>query len=289
MFSIEETDGALRTLRLRDDSAGSEVEVAPARGGMVAGFAVRGRSILFLDPVSFLDTSTNVRGGVPILFPSPGKLSGDAWSRGGASGILRQHGFARQLPWEAVSRATDGAARLTLRLASSAETLASWPWRFTLDVAYALAGAKLRLDVRVLNEGATAMPFGFGVHPYFAVADADKPKLDVPTKATRAFDNVAKREVPFTGFAFAAGEVDLHLLDHGSNEASLGFPDGARVVVRGSSELGHWVVWSLKGRDFVCLEPWSCPGDALNTGKRLLEAAPGQERNLWLEIELTGA
>jgi galactose mutarotase-like enzyme len=51
-----------------------------------------------------------------------------------------------------------------------------------------------------------------------------------------------------------------------------------------SEELSYWVVWTLKGRDFVCLEPWTCPGNALNTGERLLHLPPGQTRTLWMAI-----
>ena len=44
------------------------------------------------------------------------------------------------------------------------------------------------------------------------------------------------------------------------------------------------MIWALRGRDFICLEPWTCPGDALNTGKDVLVLAPGETRALRLEI-----
>ena len=56
------------------------------------------------------------------------------------------------------------------------------------------------------------------------------------------------------------------------------------VALRGSAEFTHWVVWTVAGKDFVCLEPWTCPGNALNTGDRLTVLAPGATRSLWLEI-----
>jgi galactose mutarotase-like enzyme len=73
------------------------------------------------------------------------------------------------------------------------------------------------------------------------------------------------------------------LLGHGSSASELAAPGGT-VRVRGSSEYTHWVVWTLATRDFVCLEPWTCPGNALNTGDRLLVLAPLEARSLWLEI-----
>jgi galactose mutarotase-like enzyme len=59
------------------------------------------------------------------------------------------------------------------------------------------------------------------------------------------------------------------------------------VELSGSPEYGHWVVWTLQGKDFVCVEPWTCPANALNSGEHLLELAPGEVRTLWVEIAVT--
>ena len=97
--------------------------------------------------------------------------------------------------------------------------------------------------------------------------------MRIPTRATRALVNKRKRDVDFIGFDLGAEEVDLHLYDHGTADASL-LSSAFDLALRGSSEFSHWVVWALRGRDFVCLEPWTCPGDALNLGARLIVLAP---------------
>ncbi|HEX4474788.1 MAG TPA: galactose mutarotase, partial [Polyangiaceae bacterium] len=79
-------------------------------------------------------------------------------------------------------------------------------------------------------------------------------------------------------------EVDLHLLDHGSTSSALHLGDGSRIDVRGSPEFTRWVVWSLAGKDFVCLEPWTSPGNALNTKEQLLSVDPGATHTSWIEI-----
>jgi galactose mutarotase-like enzyme len=127
------------------------------------------------------------------------------------------------------------------------------------------------------------MPFGFGFHPYFFVPQAAKGETTIATRATRAFDNVTGQMVALSGIDLTEDEVDLHLVDHGSTTSELRSPLGA-VQLRGSPEYTHWVVWTLAGRDFVCLEPWTCPGNALNSGERLLLLAPGQSRSMALEI-----
>jgi galactose mutarotase-like enzyme len=193
---------------------------------------------------------------------------------------MHQHGFARNLAWQ-VARASDAA--VTLTLGSSEPTRAQFPWDFEVEHTVTLDGRSLRLDQRVTNRSDTAMPFGFGFHPYFFVPDAAKRETTIATRATRAFDNVTKQVIELAGIDLTTPEVDLHLLDHGSTASELASPAGT-VRLRGSAEYTHWVVWTLAGRDFVCVEPWTCPGDALNTGDRLIVLAPGTSRTLTLEI-----
>ena len=60
------------------------------------------------------------------------------------------------------------------------------------------------------------------------------------------------------------------------------------MLLRASSDLGLWVVWTLAGKDFVCVEPWSSPGNALNSGDRLLWLEPTRSHESWVELEFTG-
>jgi galactose mutarotase-like enzyme len=290
MFTVDRRDAAKVTLS--DSDARSRAVLAPARGGMLIELCVAERELLYLDRKTFEEPTANVRGGVPVLFPSPGKLTAppalaglgsDAWAWRGARGSLKQHGFARNLPWEVSATGSDDGAWATLTLTSNETTLAAYPWAFRADYTYRLRAQAIAIEMRIENRATATMPFGAGFHPYFAVPDAAKARARIATRATRAWDNAAKARVPFTGFDLTAAEVDLHLMDHGSTESSLVVDDLA-VHVRGSAEFTHWVVWTLRGRDFVCLEPWTCPGDALNTGERLLLLEPGEARTMRLEI-----
>jgi galactose mutarotase-like enzyme len=285
MYHVQSHDGPIPTITLTDTAAASAAVLAPARGGMLIQLALAGRELLYLDRATLENPTANVRGGVPVLFPSPGKLAGDAWWWRGAHGTLKQHGFARNLPWEvaATGTGTSQGAWATLALISNEATRASFPWDFRAEYTYRLRGRALSIEMRIENRGASPMPFGAGFHPYFAVRDPDKPAARIATAATRAFDNATGREIPFTGFDLSAAEVDLHLLDHGSTESSLVTGDLA-VAIRGSSDFTRWVVWTLRGRDFVCVEPWTCPANALNTGEGLLVLAGGAARELSLEI-----
>jgi galactose mutarotase-like enzyme len=304
-FTADPRKDSLESLELRDTDAKSLLVLAPSRGGMATRLSLGGRHRLFLDestlreqiiggaapepprdpqtaPLRSAVFAKNVRGGIPVLFPSPGKLEGGVY----AKGTLAQHGFARNLPWELVSTKTEDDARATLRLASNDETRRNFPWEFVAEYTYILRGTTLRIEQRFMNtsdaSASGAMEFGAGFHPYFHVKQSEKGAARVGTAATRAFDNVTKKEIAIEGpIDLARKEVDLHLLDHGANPISL---SPAGVTLRGSSEFSHWVVWTLEGKDFVCVEPWTCPGNALNTHERLIALQPGESRTVWIEI-----
>jgi galactose mutarotase-like enzyme len=257
------------------------VEIAPARGGMVTRFAVGAREVFYLDEETFRDETKNVRGGNPVLFPSPGPLANERFTWGGRSGSMKQHGFARNRPWSVVDSTE---RRLTLELRSDDVTRAQFPWDFVVRHRHDLDGNRLRITQQVENTGDAPMPFAFGFHPYFGVKS--KARVKIPTRAKRAFDNVSKKEIDVAGpIDLTQKEVDLHLFDHGSTEAVLDRGDGTRVIVRGSPEYRRWVIWTLAGKDFVCLEPWTAGADALNREGQVLVVAPAETKELFIEIE----
>ncbi len=278
-FTVETRD-TIESLVLRDADAKSMLVLAPARGGMATRLSLGGRHRFFLDESTLRDPTKNVRGGNPVLFPSPGKLENDTYARG----AMKQHGFARNLPWEVASTQADGDARATLRLRSSDMTRELFPWDFVAEYTYILKGTMLRIEQRFTSSGGEAMSFGAGFHPYFHVKQSEKAQTKIGTKATRAFDNVAKAEITFEKIDLTKREVDLHLLDHGAEPCTIASPT-SKVVVRGSPEYSHFVVWTLEGKDFVCVEPWTCPGNALNTRDRLITIEPGESKTIWVEYE----
>lgn len=199
-FTVEDVRlgglGDLDAVVLSDTVEGSRVTVVPSRGALVTSLFARGREWLYLDEATLRDRTQNVRGGVPVLFPSPGKLEGERYAFGGHERAMRQHGFARRSAFREVSRTggPGGQAQVELELTDSEVTRAEYPWPFRLRIRYGLRGAELTLTAEVTNTGAEAMPFALGYHPYFAVPDAAKLECQVPTKSKRAWDNVRREE-----------------------------------------------------------------------------------------------
>lgn len=287
MFETQQIDGPPHLVELRDTAAGSLAVLAPHRGGMLTRFKVGEVDVLYLDDVSFGQPSSSVRGGVPVLFPSPGNLTDDAWHREGHGGQLRRHGFARDMPWTVVMTDTTGAASATLRLRSTDETRRNYPFHFDLNYTYSLVGSTLTIEQRIENAGHHPMPFAAGLHPYFHVRDAEKAEAVIETTAAHAWDNVGKQEITLSDeIDLTLPEVDLHLHDHGSATACLKWA-GKSVTVTTQDDMTRWVVWTQAGKDFVCLEPWTSPGNALNTGERLIVLGPGEVKSLTTKIAFT--
>jgi galactose mutarotase-like enzyme len=269
-YELITTDDAIENHLLVDHGTQASVAVAPARGGMVTRFRVGDTNVLYMDSDTLHDPARNVRGGIPVLFPIAGRLRDDRFLHAGKTYELKQHGFARTMPFTILDQATAGGARMVVELTSSEMTRAHYPFDFRLVVTYVLAEGRLTIGQSYTNTGDGEMPLQPGLHPYFLVPDAGKARARVITEAASGLDNRTGAVTTLRGpIDLTAEQVDLHLYDHWPRtvrlvrpgdrdlELTLGVPD--RVLV----------VWTLRGQDFVCVEPWTGPANALNDGKAM--------------------
>jgi galactose mutarotase-like enzyme len=265
------------------DTAGSWLEVVPERGGIITRWQVNGQEILYLDQERFANPELSVRGGIPILFPICGNLPDNTYSFGGQFYRLKQHGFARDLPWTVTQQDIDHQASLTLCLDSCDRTRALYPFDFQLKFTYTLVGNRLTLHQHYTNYSMDEMPFSVGFHPYFTVQD--KAQLGFQIPATELQDHRTQTRHAFSGqFDFAQDEIDVAFPELSSPVATV--TDSQRsqkLTLSFSPEFSALVFWTLKGKDFYCLEPWSAPRNAMNTGNHLIHLNPGES----LETEFT--
>ncbi|WP_244349568.1 aldose epimerase [Thermostichus vulcanus] len=280
VYSITSFPKPYLTYLLKDEHSGSEAEIVPERGGMLTRWRIQGEEILYMDEERFLDPSLTVRGGIPILFPICGNLPDNTYSHGGRSYTLKQHGFARNLPWQVVdqdSGAEAGQASLTLMLESDAQTLAAYPFEFTLLFSYQLRGRQLLLKQHITNCSAENMPFSVGFHPYFNVSEAAKPQLQIQIPAQELYDHLSQTSAPFTGtFDWTAPEIDVAFKTLTAQEATVVDPVAGRKVTLTYDECFRTLVfWTVRGKPFFCLEPWTGPRNALISGEQRIQLPPG--------------
>ena len=215
----------------------------------------------------------------PVLFPIVGSLRGGCAQSAAGPCKMGRHGIARNFEHAVVERAADGSAA-TFELRDSAETRAAYPYRFALNMTYAVAGdASLSQTFRVTNIGDVTLPFCVGGHPAFNVPMGDA--------AHETFeDYVLKFARPWSCTLPVIGEDGLMSWDNafecpqGSDTVALThasfahdalmFTDvpGSVLTLLGTKS-GHGVrvefpgfpyigVWSAANdAPFVALEPWS--------------------------------
>ena len=100
----------------------------------------------------------------PVLFPIVGNVAGDEFRYKGITYGMKQHGFARRSDF---AEADVEGADLGFALCDSEDTLAVYPFKFRLEVGYALSGRSLKVIWKVFNTGDEDMYFQIGAHPAF--------------------------------------------------------------------------------------------------------------------------
>lgn len=278
MFTIAAEQQQYKTYILSDESAGSQIEVVPERGGIITRWRIQGQEIFYLDTERFTHPDLSVRGGNPILFPICGNLPDNTYTHNGQQYTLKQHGFARDLPWEVTEQQTQGQASLTLVLSSNEQTKAVYPFDFQVIFTYELQGNTLVIRQQYKNLSSTSLPFSAGFHPYFLVG-GDKTQLEFQIPSRQYQDQITKQIHSFEGnFDFNLDEIDV---------AFGNLTDKSATVINHNRKLeltldydkvySYLVFWTIKGKDFYCLEPWTAARNAMNTGENLTVLEPGEE------------
>lgn len=100
----------------------------------------------------------------PVLFPIVGSLWEKHFRVNGREYEMGQHGFARDMDFRLVSERED---EMWFELKSSPETLAKYPYKFTLRIGYRLEANKIHVMWEVSGDDSQTMWFQIGAHPAF--------------------------------------------------------------------------------------------------------------------------
>jgi galactose mutarotase-like enzyme len=245
-------------------------------------------------------------GRAPLLFPIVGALVDGVYRLDSNLYHLSRHGFARGSAFE---RVDSSAAAASFRLQSSAATLAVYPFRFELEIRYALEGNTLSIVTWVRNLGDTDMAASFGYHPALSWplpfgqprADhaiefaTDEPsevrRLDAAGLLTpeRHATPIVKRRLSLEDALF---QDDVIILDEiRSRFVTYGATAGPRIRVAFPD--APWLgIWTKPGADFICIEPWHGVADPVGYAgdfrakPGVFELAPGSVMPIRMNITL---
>ncbi|MFK8182078.1 MAG: aldose epimerase [Phormidesmis sp.] len=291
MYAISKKEQQYDTYILNDQTSGARLEVVPERGGIITKWDIGATSITYLNEERFKDPSKSVRGGFPILFPICGNLIDNRYEINGKTYTLQQHGFAREMAWTVTDKGVKpdtadapGGAFIQLQLTSTPETLAKYPFEFELQYTYRLQGHRVIIEQGVTNRSEQPMPFAAGLHPYFlcdSQQDA-KSKFVLDFAANQYNDNIDKTDKVYdTPLDWNVPEIDIAFHPLSAQKASVTDPNrGVSIVMDYDKPFNTLVFWTVEGKSFYCLEPWSAPRHVLNTGIDAITLAPGESKTL---------
>ncbi len=223
------------------------------------------------DPAYWAKRATNI-------FPVCGKMQNGQYTYNGETYELLIHGFAKLYDWSVVRQETTA---LTLRLTDNEETLAVYPFRFSMEMTYALNGEDLSVTIIVHNRDDKDMIFAVGAHPGF----------NIPLNAGEQYDDYyvefdedcRPQRMRISAAGLFTGETAPYPLENNrvlrlhhrlfDNDAvalqgavkslTVRSEAGPRHIHFSYPDMNYLLIWHMPKTDapYVCIEPWtSHPG-----------------------------
>lgn len=257
------------------------VDVALA-GAQVLRYEPHGTApVLFVSERAQEVAGKSVRGGIPICWPWFGPKAGAA-----------QHGFARNVVWQAVSSEVHGeTVSLTLALPADAGSAVGWPDAYAVMLTVRLSDV-LVVELSVANRGTQAWQWSGALHTYLAVDDIRQTRI-VGLDGCRYRDQVLGGEQLQHGDLLIDREIDRVYHDRA---AALRVVDGAalrviEVAKWGSGSTVVWNPWIERSAGFADLAPdayqrFVCVETA-NADAAAVTLAPGERTVLGLRLRVT--
>lgn len=284
MYGIRVNEGDRETYTLYDSGKESSFTINPKRGGIITEFKTRDFGhILYMNEEIYKDPLKYIRGGIPVLFPMTGRLSGDTYKLQGVEYSMPVHGLVRNYPWEIRDTSFTDSATIVVGLKSNEEMKKAFPFSFDVEFTYTLKGNTLTLSQRFTNFSRQDMPVSFGFHPYFKVMDKKTAAVDLAASSYKDMVSgriVSGQEKPdFT----KDQETGCLYLEVKNQKARLRADDRC-IDLSFDKNYRHILLWSLPGEDFICVEPWTAKPDALNSKEELIYIRPGETLRSFMEI-----
>lgn len=318
---------ASQVVEITDEASGSSARVLASLGfncfSWTPALADGPREMLWADDGFAAGERRPSSGGIPLLFPFPGRIGGARYEFEGREYQLEPsdafgnaiHGFVLNRPWRVVEH---DAARVVGEFQASkddASILEHWPADFRIRVSYEVRGPELVSEIRYENTGDGPLPCGFATHAYFRLPLADKSRVadTLVTAPVGEFWELEKM-IP-TGRVIAVGEnqqlasglrldelqfdtvfTKLSADADGLLRTRLKDPTSGRALTQTfAADFTQCVVYTPGHREAICLEPYTCVPDAIRlaaegheTGLQILQPGEHFETTIRMLVAETG-
>lgn len=239
----------------------------------------------------------------PLLFPIIGRLQQNQYTYRDKIYTIPTHGFARDSRF-AVAKQSD--CQVSFQLTHNEETLALYPFPFTLTVTYTLENNRLVKACKVENTGDGEMLYELGGHDGFvAPLEAGETMADyaillpgVDILTPYGMNEQAMLTQKSSSWPLEDGRIPLKPSTYGLDTIILDQLQGKALLVNKAGKarvtmdfadfpyLGLWTPDKPFDTNYVCIEPWTTLPDGTFVGRALADKqgirtlAPGQAETL---------
>lgn len=268
------------TQRFQLSAGALDAVVEPAFGGRITAFRRHGVDLFTPIADGPRDPMRAEGGGCFPLVPWSNRIRAGQLAAGGRTLSLAAtetgstnaiHGHGRRRAWTVTSDGGRSSLRMAYSFPAGEE---GWPFAYAADQTVSLGEEALTVTLAVENRSSQDMPVGLGLHPYlprtpemglwFSAATSWPPVVGKlpsgPLPVPQAIDFSDPRPV-VEGLdqGFGGWDGSVHAI----------WPErGLGLSIHGGAALGHLIVFTPPGRDFLCLEPVSHCIDAANLAAR---------------------
>jgi aldose 1-epimerase len=249
------------------------IGLAPEIGGSLAWFRKDGVDLM--RPLSHADREAGKVVGAAMfpMVPYANRIAGNSFEFGGRTWRFEAnnpperfnvHGTGWKLPW----RAEQDGRGILLRLRHIAP---DEPYSYEATQLFSLSPQGLAVELRLTNRGETAMPFGFGLHPWFERDAGTTLRFGAKHFFMEGPDHIATEALlvpPELDFRERRSLPDTwRNNDYGSWDgiAELRFPQrGIGLNIEADPIFGHLMLYADPQKPFFCVEPQSNAPCAFN-------------------------
>lgn len=305
----------MKEIGISNDNKSVVAKISPEIGFNLFSLVVDGVELLWTSSEFGSGNASASGSGIPILFPFPGRLTGQEYnyrgnvyridSNDGAGNAI--HGFVLDRPWRVVEHRVDRVVGEFQPSIDDPSVLEQWPTDFIIRCTYEARSDGVAASYVIENPEDKHLPCGLGTHAYFRVpvgqGIADEAIVTCPVSERWTLDNLLATgnvesldsteplaqgirfekitlDDVFSGITFADGRAT----------ATISNPSSGKVLVYTWDEACELcVIYTPPHREAICMEPYTLvPGGlAFDTGEHgLIELKGGESFSHSMEIRL---
>ncbi len=212
----------------------------------------------------------------PILFPIVGQLKDSKTQIDGNLYEMTQHGFARDMEFEEVSKSEN---KHHYVLKYNEDTLKRYPYKFELHIIYEIVENTLIVKYEVKNIDDKTIYFGLGGHPAFNCAYSNEEyEIVFPQEENIEFLKLKNGLVDTEKAQNILVDKKIHLKeDTFDNDAVIMKNIKSNTIILQNKKTNkkilefdftgfpYLALWSKRGAPFVCIEPWQNTADRIDS------------------------